>query len=127
MVIERPSCWILSDGTIGMEVQCIALAEALGFEYDKKHVKPYWLNRIFPSLAKLPGIPLATNFKQVTSQSSPDILITCGRRHGVERDGAPGAVRDGGSGHLRPGRRGRGACTHGRAVRSARVLLRREH
>ena len=81
MVIEQPSCWILSDGTIGMEVQCIALAEALGFEYDKKHINPYWLNRIFPSLAQLPGIPLATNLKQVTSQSSPDILITCGRRH----------------------------------------------
>ena len=81
MVIEQPSCWILSDGTIGMEVQCIALAEALGFQYDKKHIKPYWLNRIFPRLAKLPGIPLATNFKQVTPQSSPDILITCGRRH----------------------------------------------
>ena len=81
MVIERPSCWILSDGTIGMEVQCIALVEALGLKYDKKHIKPYWLNRIFPSLAQLPGIPLATNFKQVTSQSSPDILITCGRRH----------------------------------------------
>ena len=81
MVIEKPPCWILSDGTSGMEVQCIALAEALGFQYDKKHIKPYWLNRIFPSLAKLPGIPLATNFKQVTSQSSPNILITCGRRH----------------------------------------------
>ena len=81
MVIERPSCWILSDGTIGMEGQCIALAEALGFEYDKKHIKPYWLNRIFPSLAQLPRIPLATNFKKVTPQSSPDILITCGRRH----------------------------------------------
>ena len=81
MVIERPSCWILSDGTIGMDVQCIALAEALGFEYDKKYINPYWLNRIFPSLAQLPGIPLATNFKRVTSQSSPDILITCGRRH----------------------------------------------
>ena len=81
MVIEQPSCWILSDGTIGMEVQCIALAEALGFQYDKKHIKPYWLNRIFPSLAQLPRIPLATNFKKVTPQSSPDILITCGRRH----------------------------------------------
>ena len=81
MVIEQPSCWILSDGTIGMEVQCIALAEALGFEYDKKHIKPYWLNRIFPSLAQLPGLPLATDFTQITPQSSPDILITCGRRH----------------------------------------------
>ncbi len=81
VIVEQPSCWILSDGTIGMEVQCIALAEALGFEYDKKHIKPYWLNRIFPRLAKLPGIPLSTNFKQVTSQSAPDILITCGRRH----------------------------------------------
>ncbi len=81
MMIERPSCWILSDGTIGMEVQCIALAEALGLEYEKKHIKPYWLNRIFPSLAKLPGVPLATNPMQVTSHPSPDILITCGRRH----------------------------------------------
>ena len=44
-MIERPSCWILSDGTIGMEVQCIALVEALGLKYDKKHIKPYWLAR----------------------------------------------------------------------------------
>ena len=81
MMVERPSCWILSDGTIGMEIQCIALAEALGLEHEKKHIKPYWLNRIFPSLAKLPGVPLANNHMQVTSHSSPDILITCGRRH----------------------------------------------
>ena len=81
MVIERPSCWIFSDGTIGMEVQCIALAEALGLEYEKQHIKPYWLNRIFPSLATLPGVPVATNTIQITSHSSPDILITCGRRH----------------------------------------------
>ena len=81
MMVEGPSCWILSDGTIGMEIQCIALAEALGLEHEKKHIKPYWLNRIFPSLAKLPGVPLAHNHMQVTSHSSPDILITCGRRH----------------------------------------------
>ena len=81
MVLAETACSIQSGGTGGREVQCIALAEALGFQYDKKHIKPYWLNRIFPSLAQLPGIPLATNFKQVTSQSSPDILITCGRRH----------------------------------------------
>ena len=81
MMVEGPSCWILSDGTIGMEIQCIALAEALGLEYEKKQIKPYWLNRIFPSLAKIPGVPLANNHMQVTSHSLPDILITCGRRH----------------------------------------------
>ena len=64
-----------------MEVQCIALAEALGLEYEKKHIKPYWLNRIFPVLAILPGVPLARNPIEVTSHLSPDILITCGRRH----------------------------------------------
>jgi hypothetical protein len=30
-----PSCWILSDGTIGMEIQSIALAEALDLNYKK--------------------------------------------------------------------------------------------
>ena len=76
-----PSCWILSDGTIGMEIQSIALAEALDLNYKKKLIKPYWLNRIFPSLANFRGIPPAAEFGEILSLPAPNILITCGKRH----------------------------------------------
>ena len=76
-----PTCWILSDGTIGMELQSIALAEALDLNYEKKIIKPYWLNRILPTLANFPGIPLAAEAGEILSLPTPNILITCGRRH----------------------------------------------
>lgn len=79
-----PSCWILSDGTTGMEAQAVGLAEAMGLEPVIKSIRPRRLLRALPALAALPGIAPASG-----SVSGPDSLappypalsITCGRRH----------------------------------------------
>lgn len=78
---QNISCWILSDGTIGMEVQSIALAESLNINYKIKHIKPHWINRILPNLAQFPGIPPSSHPKSELTRPFPKILITCGRRH----------------------------------------------
>ena len=77
---EPRSCWILTDGKIGMVNQCLGLARALGLEPDNRTVDlraPWrWLP---PSL-----VPARTGV--VTPESSPlaapwpDILIASGRK-----------------------------------------------
>jgi mitochondrial fission protein ELM1 len=78
---QNISCWILSDGTIGMEVQSIALAESLSLNYKIKHIKPHWINKVFPSLAQFPGVPPSTRSTSKFTKPFPKILITCGHRH----------------------------------------------
>ncbi|MCH9013640.1 MAG: mitochondrial fission ELM1 family protein, partial [Proteobacteria bacterium] len=48
------TCWVLSDGKAGMEVQCLGLAEALGFAPAIKRIqvtRPWrWLTpRLIPN------------------------------------------------------------------------------
>ncbi len=79
---DAPSrtCWILSDGKVGMEVQCLGLAEALGFEPAIKRIeviRPWrWLApRLIPN-------PLAAIDPERDSLEPPwpDLLISCGRQ-----------------------------------------------
>ena len=78
---QNISCWILSDGTIGMEVQAVALAESLNLNYNIKYINPHWINRVFPNLAQFPGIPPSSGPQSEFIKPFPNILITCGRRH----------------------------------------------
>lgn len=79
MDISRLSTWIVSDGTIGMEVQSKGLAEAVGVAPVLKHVGARWPWRAlparawaFPFLALGPGSdPLAPPW--------PDLVIGTGR------------------------------------------------
>ena len=50
----RDCCWIISDGTIGMELQCKALAESLDLKYQIKHISP---SRILTALPQFGAIP----------------------------------------------------------------------
>ncbi len=75
-----PTCWAVSEGHAGMEIQAVALARALGLEPVIKRVKirkPWrWIP---PRFLPLPlagvdatGDPLAPPW--------PDVIITCGRQ-----------------------------------------------
>lgn len=78
--VQNPSCWVVTDGSAGMEIQCIGLAEAMGLEFEVKRIvttKPwrwlppkFWLN------------PLKTLDKSgdLLNPPWPDVLITCGRQ-----------------------------------------------
>lgn len=76
---DRDACWVLTDGKVGMEVQCRGLAEALGFDPVMKRIVPRlpwrWLPPAFwglPLQAGGPGSdPLVSPW--------PRLLIATGR------------------------------------------------
>ena len=74
------TCWVVSDGKAGMEVQCVGLAEALGFEPEVKRIRvtrPWrWLApRLIPN-------PLGAIDPRRDSLEPPwpDLLISSGRQ-----------------------------------------------
>lgn len=76
---KKKTCWVMTDGSAGMEIQCIGLAEALGLEFLVKRIqtkKPWrWLP---PAFWVAPLSQLNPDNDQVTPPW-PDILISCGR------------------------------------------------
>ena len=74
------SAWILSDGTRGMEVQSIALAQALGVIPEIKRIRPSPLLRAFPALGTWRLVPPSAGGASL-SPPWPDLVIGCGRRN----------------------------------------------
>ena len=83
--------WVVSDGTAGMRLQAVALADALrraqaSWDFEEYSVSPHGTVRMLPRLAAwMPGLPLyAATTGQLQRRPHtghfPDILITCGRR-----------------------------------------------
>ncbi len=74
------TCWVVTDGSAGMENQCIGLGEAMGLTPVIKRIKtkkPWrWLP---PQLWLSPLDKLKTEGDPLTPPW-PDILITCGRQ-----------------------------------------------
>lgn len=75
------TCWTITDGSAGMDSQCLGLADALGLEAVVKRVRrhapqavlpPHWLPpRLFLNEAADPATRIAPPW--------PDVLISCGR------------------------------------------------
>jgi mitochondrial fission protein ELM1 len=57
-----PNIWVISDGTMGMEVQSLGLAEALTENPHLIRVTLPRLARMFPRLAKSGLLPLPAGF-----------------------------------------------------------------
>ena len=87
MVKSPPHIWVISDGTKGMEVQALGLAEQLSPAPQLIRTGPLpSLSRHFPSLARQGLCPMPKALRQALNapnvpDSTPDIVITCGRRH----------------------------------------------
>lgn len=77
--LQQPITWILTDGTVGMRIQCLGLAKAAGLTPIVKHIHPSLLLRALPPLARLPGVP-ATAGGDPIEPPWPDVVISCGRR-----------------------------------------------
>ncbi|PHQ71958.1 MAG: hypothetical protein COB93_01865 [Sneathiella sp.] len=77
---KTKTCWIVTDGSKGMEIQCIGLATALGLNFSVKRIvttKPWkWLP---PRLWINPLARLDESGDHL-DPPWPDILITCGRQ-----------------------------------------------
>jgi len=76
---RQPLTWILTDGTIGMRIQCLGLAKAAGLSPIVKCIHPNWLLRALPGLGAVGGIPASTGGDPLTVPW-PDVVISCGRR-----------------------------------------------
>ncbi|MEQ8332048.1 mitochondrial fission ELM1 family protein [Nisaea sp.] len=74
------SAWIVSDGTRGMEVQSIALAQALGVIPEMKRIRPSPLLRAFPALGTWRLVPPSAGGASL-APPWPDLVIGCGRRN----------------------------------------------
>lgn len=74
------SVWVVSDGTKGMEVQSIGLAERMGFDPKIIRLKPPSLIRHFPKFAATGFHPLPLILSKSLLEGWPDIIITTGRR-----------------------------------------------
>lgn len=84
--------WVVSDGTPGMRLQAVAMAESLlkarpDWEYEQFTVTPHRWIRALPRLANaVPKIPLYDTAKdgmldrRPHAGRYPHILVTCGRR-----------------------------------------------
>ncbi len=74
------ACWVMTDGKIGMEVQCLGLAEALGFEPRFKRIqvtKPWrWLP---PQLIPNPLTTIGPKGDRL-APPWPEVLIASGRQ-----------------------------------------------
>ncbi len=78
--MESLTCWVLTDGTTGMEIQCLGLAEALGLSPVVKRVRtrPPW-KYLPPQLWLAPLLALSPQGDQL-EPPWPDLLITAGRQ-----------------------------------------------
>lgn len=72
-------CWVLTDGTVGMRIQCLGLADAAGLTPLIKRIHPSLLLRALPLAAKCPGVA-ATAGGDPIAEPWPDVVISCGRR-----------------------------------------------
>jgi mitochondrial fission protein ELM1 len=76
---DSPLTWILTDGTVGMRIQCLGLAKAAGLTPIVKRIHPSRLLRTLPTLGLLPGVPAASGGDPLEAPW-PDVVISCGRR-----------------------------------------------
>ena len=77
---SHATCWILSDGTRGMEVQSEAMAQALGFSFEIKRYRPLPLLRAWPRLALSGWLPPHDGGDSLAAPW-PQVAIACGRRN----------------------------------------------
>jgi mitochondrial fission protein ELM1 len=77
---DARTCWVVSDGTKGMEVQSIGLAKKMGLDIEYLRIDPPRLLRILPYLGLVPGWPLPEMLLDASGKGWPDLVITTGRR-----------------------------------------------
>ncbi len=77
---KASSIWVVSDGTKGMEVQSIGLAERMGISPTIIRLTPPKIIRHFPKWGQTGFYPLPAPLAKAAAGGWPDIIITTGRR-----------------------------------------------
>lgn len=79
-VLANKSAWVITEGYAGIEVQAVALADALGLKPEIMHVNAPFLWAWMPANAWPAPLLFARLRGAGLKPPWPDILITCGRR-----------------------------------------------
>ena len=74
------TAWVVSDGTTGMEVQSVGLAERMGLKTRLVRVSASSPIARLPRLALLPFMPLPSPLRDAAREGWPDVVVTTGRR-----------------------------------------------
>ncbi|MBU2090964.1 MAG: mitochondrial fission ELM1 family protein [Alphaproteobacteria bacterium] len=74
------SCWVMTDGKVGMEIQCIGLAEALGITPVVKRIAPALPWRWLPPSPLWASLAAAGPGGDRLEPPFPDLLIASGRQ-----------------------------------------------
>ena len=77
---NQASCWIVTDGSAGMEIQCSGLAEALGLDFAVKRIATKRPWRWLPPKLWLNPLDHLDKSGDSLEAPWPDVLITCGRQ-----------------------------------------------
>ncbi|TNE34760.1 MAG: hypothetical protein EP348_10325 [Alphaproteobacteria bacterium] len=77
---NQKSCWVVTDGSAGMEIQCIGLAEALGLDYSVKRIKTRRPWKWLPPQLWIDPLGNLNPEGDLLRSPWPDVLITCGRQ-----------------------------------------------
>jgi uncharacterized protein len=74
------TCWVISDGRRGIEIQCIALAEALGFKPVVKRLRARLPWRYLPPQFWFKPLKSLASISDSVAPPWPNVLISCGKR-----------------------------------------------
>ena len=66
---------------MGMELQCVALAESLNLNYQIKHISPSPILTALPQFGAVPLFWKDKHYNKEFCPPFPKVSITCGRRH----------------------------------------------
>lgn len=75
-----PSCWVITDGSAGMENQCIGLAEAMKLSFTVKRIKTTKPWKWLPPQLWISPLSCLEEDSDLLNPPWPDIVITCGRQ-----------------------------------------------
>ena len=76
-----PKIWVISDGTMGMLAQSLALVQAMEMDFHDVRIFASPIYRLFPQLGAVPLMPISPRRSdRKLGPPWPDIVITCGKR-----------------------------------------------
>ena len=78
--ISQASCWVVTDGSAGMEIQCIGLAEALRLDFKVKKIRTTKPWRWLPPHLWINPLKSLDKRGDLLEPPWPDVLISCGRQ-----------------------------------------------
>lgn len=76
-ITANTSCWVITEGMIGTQNQCVGVAEALGLTPEIKQIS---LRQPWKTLTPWLGFEMAYSFTPALTAPYPDIVIASGRK-----------------------------------------------